>query len=58
MCVPTEVCGIPVNQVAIGSCTNSSYSDLMTVAAMLKGKTCTPECQSGGYPRLTPGAST
>ena len=33
----SEVAGIPVNQVAIGSCTNSSYSDLMVVASMLKG---------------------
>jgi len=39
ICPISEVRGIPVNQVAIGSCTNSSYSDLMTVAAMLKGKT-------------------
>lgn len=29
---------IKVNQVAIGSCTNSSYTDLMKVAAILKGK--------------------
>jgi len=29
---------LPVDQVMIGSCTNSSYVDLMTVAAMLKGK--------------------
>ncbi len=28
-----------VNQVIIGSCTNSSYSDLMRVAGILKGKT-------------------
>ena len=33
-----EVAGMPVAQVAIGSCTNSSYTDLMTVASMLKGK--------------------
>ncbi|QQD72245.1 aconitate hydratase [Acidithiobacillus ferrivorans] len=33
-----EVAGTPVAQVAIGSCTNSSYTDLMTVAQMLKGK--------------------
>ncbi|MDO5601260.1 MAG: aconitate hydratase [Oscillospiraceae bacterium] len=31
-----------VDQVCIGSCTNSSYTDLMTVAAMLKGKTVDP----------------
>ncbi len=29
---------LPVDQVMIGSCTNSSYVDLMTVAAMLRGK--------------------
>lgn len=29
---------LPVDQVMIGSCTNSSYVDLMTVAAMLKDK--------------------
>ncbi|MEA4923213.1 MAG: aconitate hydratase [Eubacteriaceae bacterium] len=29
---------IKVDQVAIGSCTNSSYADLMKVAAILKGK--------------------
>jgi len=31
--------GIKVNQVAIGSCTNSSYVDLMKVANILDGKT-------------------
>jgi aconitate hydratase len=30
--------GVKVDQVAIGSCTNSSYTDLMKVAAILKGK--------------------
>ena len=29
---------LPVDQVMIGSCTNSSYVDLMTVAAMVKGR--------------------
>lgn len=29
---------LPVDQVMIGSCTNSSYVDLMTVAAIVKGK--------------------
>lgn len=42
VCPISEIQGIPVNQVAIGSCTNSSYSDLMTVAAMLKGKSAHP----------------
>jgi len=31
--------GTKVSQVIIGSCTNSSYQDLMTVAAALKGRT-------------------
>ncbi|MCK9275916.1 MAG: aconitate hydratase [Syntrophales bacterium] len=31
--------GIPVDQVCTGSCTNSSYKDLATVAVMLRGKT-------------------
>jgi aconitate hydratase len=42
VCPIREIKGIPVNQVAIGSCTNSSYSDLMIVAEMLKGKTAHP----------------
>lgn len=38
----SEVAGTKVHQVAIGSCTNSSYHDLMTVASVLKGKTVHP----------------
>lgn len=34
---------ISIDQVAIGSCTNSSYSDLMAVAAILKGKKVHPD---------------
>ena len=34
----SELAGIPVDQVLIGSCTNGGYRDLATVAAMLKGK--------------------
>lgn len=34
-----EVAGQAVDQVAIGSCTNGSYLDLMKVAKILKGKT-------------------
>lgn len=37
-----EVEGLKVDQVAIGSCTNSSYMDLMSVANILKGKTMDP----------------
>ncbi|MGN0452857.1 MAG: aconitate hydratase [Ruminococcus sp.] len=32
-----------VHQVCIGSCTNSSYLDMMRVAAILKGKTVSPK---------------
>ncbi len=34
-----ELAGLEVDQVCIGSCTNSSLRDLMTVAAVLKGHT-------------------
>ncbi len=34
-----ELEGMVINQVCIGSCTNSSYTDLMKVAHILKGKT-------------------
>jgi aconitate hydratase len=34
---------IAVNQVCMGSCTNSSYKDLVTVAKILKGKTAHPD---------------
>ena len=35
--------GISVNQVCLGSCTNSSYKDLVTVAKILKGRTANPD---------------
>ncbi len=38
-----ELEGAKINQVCIGSCTNSSLLDLLTVAAMLKGKTVHPD---------------
>lgn len=38
-----EVEAIKVDQVAIGSCTNGSYLDLMKVAAILKGKRVHPD---------------
>lgn len=37
-----EVEGTKVHQVVVGSCTNSSYLDLMSVAAILKGKIVPP----------------
>ncbi len=39
----TDLAGMKLNQVCIGSCTNSSMLDLLTVAAMLKGKTVHPD---------------
>ena len=38
-----ELSGMKINQVCIGSCTNSSMFDLLTVAAVLKGKTVHPD---------------
>jgi aconitate hydratase len=38
-----EIGPIKVDQVCIGSCTNSSYLDLMRVASILKGKSIAPE---------------
>ncbi len=43
VCTVEELAGTKVNQVAIGSCTNSSYKDLMTVAKILKNKTVHPD---------------
>ncbi|MDP4181808.1 MAG: aconitate hydratase [Bacillota bacterium] len=39
----SEIGKIKVNQVAIGSCTNSSYMDMMKVSKILKGKTVHPD---------------
>ncbi len=41
---------IEVNQVIIGSCTNSSYEDLMTVAGILKGQNVHPKVELGIAP--------
>ena len=38
----TKLSGLKVDQVCIGSCTNSSLADLMTVARILKGRTVAP----------------
>ena len=38
-----EVTHLPIDQVAIGSCTNSSYADLMAVAKILKGHRVHPD---------------
>ena len=47
-----EIEGIQVNQVAVGSCTNSGYRDLMTVASMLKDKKINPNVSAA----LSPGS--
>ncbi len=39
----SEIKGLKIDQVAIGSCTNASYKDLVTVAKVLKGKKVHPE---------------
>ncbi len=43
VCPVSEVEGTRISQVCVGSCTNSSFRDLMTVATMLKGKTVHPD---------------
>jgi aconitate hydratase len=43
VCTVKELAGKKVNQVIIGSCTNSSYRDLMIAAKVLKGKTVHPD---------------
>jgi aconitate hydratase len=48
----SDVAGTAVQQVCIGSCTNSSYRDLMTVAALLKGR----EVSSGVSLTISPGS--
>jgi aconitate hydratase len=45
-----ELAGTKVDQVMIGSCTNSSYRDLMIVAGMLKGKRVNPDVSFGVAP--------
>jgi len=43
VCKVNEIKGTKVNQVCIGSCTNSSYHDLMVSASMLKGRSVHPD---------------
>ena len=45
-----EMAGTRVDQVLIGSCTNSSYQDLMTCAAVLKGRHVHPDVEFGVAP--------
>lgn len=46
----SEIGPVPVQQVIIGSCTNSSYTDLMRVAGILKGKKIHPSVSLGIAP--------
>ncbi|MEX2683735.1 MAG: aconitate hydratase [Candidatus Sigynarchaeota archaeon] len=46
----TEVEGTPLDQVAIGSCTNSSIKDLTVAASILHGKTIAPGVSLGISP--------
>ncbi|MBM4064414.1 MAG: aconitate hydratase [Planctomycetes bacterium] len=43
VCKVSEIKGTKVNQVCIGSCTNSSFHDLMVAASMLKGRKVHPD---------------
>ncbi len=43
VCRVSEKAGMKVDQVCIGSCTNSSLYDMLKVAAILKGRTVSPD---------------
>ncbi len=45
-----EIEGLEVNQVVVGSCTNSSYKDISALAQMLKGKKVHPDVSMGLLP--------
>ncbi len=45
-----EIAGLKTGQVAVGSCTNSSYTDLMMVAQVLKGRRIDPLLELGISP--------
>ncbi len=45
-----DIEGMPVDQVMIGSCTNSSYKDGKTVAEIVKGRTANPNVSFGYAP--------
>ncbi|RMG60174.1 MAG: aconitate hydratase [Deltaproteobacteria bacterium] len=45
-----DIAGLPVDQVLIGSCTNSSYKDVTTVAKILEGRKVHPRVSFGVAP--------
>lgn len=52
VCNISDIAGLKVDQVLIGSCTNSSYRDLMVVAKMLEGRKIAKSVSFG----ITPGS--
>jgi aconitate hydratase len=46
----SDIAGTKVDQVLVGSCTNSSYRDLATVAGIVRGKTVHPDVSFGVAP--------
>lgn len=52
VCPVREVEGLPIRQVCIGSCNNSSFRDLMGVAQILRGKRVHPDVSL----TITPGS--
>jgi aconitate hydratase len=54
VCPVADLAGIPVDQVIIGSCTNSSLDDLAAAAEILRGKTVHPRVSAG----IAPGSRT
>ena len=46
----SEMAGTKIDQVEVGSCTNSSYKDLMTLAKILEGKHVHPDVSLGVAP--------
>jgi aconitate hydratase len=46
----SEIAGRKINQVVIGSCTNSSFTDMMMVAETLKGRKIDPSVELGIAP--------
>ncbi len=46
----SEMAGTKVDQVLVGSCTNSSYKDMVTVAKIMKGKRAHPDTSFGIAP--------
>jgi len=45
-----EVCGTPIDQVIVGSCTNGSWEDMATVARMVRGRQVHPSLSAVLFP--------